>query len=34
LAAIRGYLRGTVAQVPADSLPNDGKAIEDRRPID
>jgi phenylacetate-CoA ligase len=26
-------LRGTVTPVPAGSLPNDGKVIEDRRPI-
>ncbi|HEV2335582.1 MAG TPA: phenylacetate--CoA ligase family protein, partial [Stellaceae bacterium] len=26
-------LRGTVTPVPAGSLPNDGKIIEDRRPI-
>ena len=26
-------LRGTVTRVPAGSLPNDGKVIEDRRPI-
>ena len=26
-------LRGKVAQVPDGTLPNDGKVIEDRRPI-
>ena len=26
-------LRGSVSQVPEGSLPNDGKVIEDRRPI-
>jgi phenylacetate-CoA ligase len=26
-------LRGAVSQVPEGSLPNDGKVIEDRRPI-
>ena len=26
-------LRGSVARVPEGSLPNDGKVIEDRRPI-
>ena len=26
-------LRGAVTRIPAGSLPNDGKVIEDRRPI-